>query len=195
MLSACSVAGGAIAALPSASDTTPDTTEAETAAECVLPTGATADTTEPAETTEALETTEPAEQTPAQAFFDGFCARAQAVAAVGPFLTGAPTPDGSEQFRAGMCDREFDPPDRDQSTMNWTIYIRGTAQTETDTAEAWVEAAVLSEFDEDDDDAIEIDDNVLNELVDIEMGFLAEFEANHDDWCADLLEPVETTEP
>jgi hypothetical protein len=54
---------------------------------------------------------------------------------------------------------------------------------------------VLSEFDEDDDDAIEVDEDVLTELVDIEMAFLDEFEANHDEWCADLLRTVETTEP
>ena len=195
MLCASSVAGGGIAALPSAADTTPDTTGSETVVECVLLTGAAANTTEPAETTEAPATTEPAEQTPAQAFFDGFCARAQGVAAVGPLLTGAPTSDGAEQFRAGMCDPEFEAPDRDQSTINWTIYIRGTAQTDTETAEAWVEAGVLSEFDEDDDDAIEINDDVLTELVDVEMAFLEQFVANHDDWCADLVDPVETTEP
>jgi hypothetical protein len=176
-------------------DTTPDTSSSEAAVECVLPDGDPADTTEPVETTEVVETTEPAEQGPEQAFFDGFCARAQDVAALGPFLTGTLTRDGSEQFRVGMCDPGFRPPDRDQSTINWTIYIRGTAQTETETAEAWVEAGVLSGFDEDDDDAIEVDEDVLTELVDIEMAFLDEFEANHDEWCDDLLETVETTEP
>ena len=174
-------------------DTTPDTSSSA-AVECVLPDGDLADTTEPVETTEAIETTQAVEQTPEEGFFDGFCTRAQEVAAVGPFLTGAPTIDGSEQFRAGMCDPGFDPPNREQSTTNWVIYIRGTAQSDTETAEAWVAAGVLSEFDEDDDDAIAIDENVLTELVDIEMDFLEEFEANHDEWCADFLDTVETTE-
>jgi hypothetical protein len=187
-------AGAAAAGSLESSDTTPDTSSSEAAVECVLPDGDAADTTEPAETTEVVETTEPAEQEPADAFFDGFCVRAQEVAALGPFLTETLTRDGSEQFRAGMCDPSFRPPDRDQSNINWMTFIRDTAQTDTETAEAWLDAGVLSGFD-DDDEAIEVDEDVLTELVDIEMAFLDEFEANRDEWCADLLETVEATEP
>ena len=189
----------ASSAIPSAwlesADTTPDTSSSDAAIECVLPDGDPEDTTQPVETTEVVEATEPAEQRPQDGFFHGFCARAQDVAALGPFLTGTLTRDGSEQFRVGMCDPSFRPPDRAQSTINWTIYIRGTAQADTETAEAWVDAGVLSEFDEDDDDAIAVDEDMLTELVDIEMAFLDEFETNHDEWCADLLETVESTEP
>jgi hypothetical protein len=131
---------------------------------------------------------------PSRRFFDGFCTRAQEVAAVGPLLTGALTIDCSEQFRAGMCDPGFSPPDRGQSTLNWTMYILGTAMNDTETAEVWVDAGVLAAFDEDVADANEIDEDVLAELVVIEMAFLDELEANRDEWCADLLEPVETTE-
>jgi hypothetical protein len=187
-------AGAAAPGWAGSADTAADTTEPDRVVECVLPTAGTVDTTTPPDTTEAVDTTEQADQLPSEAFFDGFCTRAQQVARFGPFLTGTPTLDGSEPFRAGMCDPGFDAPDEDQSERNWTIFILGTSQTDPEIGAAWLEAGVLTEFDEDDDDANEIDGDVLGNLVEIEMTFLDQLEANHDEWCADLLDPVDTTE-
>ena len=212
-ISASPFVGAGRAALAGSADSTPDTSDAGPATECPLPTAAAADFTVPVGSTEAADTTAPgdaseatepsnevgttaapADRTPAEAFFAGFCARAQDVAGIGPLLTGSPTRENSEQFREGLCDPEFKAPDREQSTQNWVIYIRGTAQTDPQSGATWLEAGVLNSYEEGDNDSTDLDEDVVEQLVDTEMAFLEEFEEHRDEWCADLVEPVETTE-
>lgn len=200
-ISATSFIGGGTAAFASAADTGRGTAEAEPATECPLPISAAAaeaedpDAPEATEPTSDLGTTDVAEDaTPAEGFFAGFCARAQQVAAIGPLLTGSPTRENSEKFREGLCGPEFEAPDRDQATQNWVIYISGTSQTDPDSGATWLEAGVLTSYEEGDSDATELDEDIVEQLVDAEMAFLEHFEEHYDEWCADLIETVETTE-